>query len=97
MSNKPATDDAKAKRAAAEAADLKRAARLIDGIRERLRVEMSIDLAKLFDALGNRAVCSSCGAQIWWITTKTGSNMPVSGKGVAHWADCPNADIHRRR
>lgn len=80
-----------------EAADLRRAARLIEGIRARLRAEIEIDLSKLFDALGERGTCSSCGAQIWWIKTKNGSNMPVSGSGVSHFSDCPNAPIHRRR
>lgn len=79
------------------AADLRRAARLIEGIRARLRAEIEIDLAKLFDALGDRGNCSSCGAQIWWIRTKNGSSMPVSGSGVSHFSDCPNASIHRRR
>jgi len=53
--------------------------------------------------------CRSCGREIVWMKTKNGKNIPVNaetwepgdelfepGRHVAHFADCPNADQHRR-
>lgn len=55
--------------------------------------------------------CRSCGADVVWTVTATGKHMPLSlktkeaiiedGKVVAytmetHFADCPNADRHRK-
>lgn len=40
--------------------------------------------------------CKSCGAVIFWIKTAAGKSMPVTGAGISHFADCPNADAHRK-
>jgi hypothetical protein len=56
--------------------------------------------------------CRSCPAVIYWIVTDRGARMPVdcepahggepptalsSGRGVSHFATCPNAKLHSRR
>lgn len=41
--------------------------------------------------------CSSCGAPIWWVTTKNGKPAPISVDGLSHFADCRTADQHRRK
>lgn len=54
--------------------------------------------------------CKSCGADIVFLRTVNGKNMPVNadtvepgdvdyehGRHVAHWATCPQASQHRRR
>ena len=57
------------------------------------------------------ANCRSCGAEIIWLKTKAGKNMPVdlphpgaieadtvfdSDRHISHFARCPNADEHRK-
>lgn len=53
------------------------------------------------------STCSSCGAAIAWIVTAGGRRMPISlrtvtlnvlgeREGESHFADCPNADAHRK-
>lgn len=55
------------------------------------------------------SACRSCGAQIVWLKTSKGSNMPVDVVGVkpeetifepqrhvSHFATCPNAAAHRK-
>lgn len=56
------------------------------------------------------AQCRSCGAEVFWITTDAGRQMPVDvnveggrtpgvdadGRGISHFATCPFADEHRR-
>lgn len=55
-------------------------------------------------------LCRSCRAQIVWLKTTTGKNMPTDAASVAeddavfdhtrhksHFATCPNAPQHRRR
>ena len=39
----------------------------------------------------HRASCSGCGADIYWVKTKKGKNMPVDPSGEPHWATCPDA------
>lgn len=55
--------------------------------------------------------CRGCGAVVYWITTPRGKKMPVDtraeggltplpdrdGRGVSHFATCPNAEAFRRR
>jgi hypothetical protein len=54
--------------------------------------------------------CSSCRAQIIWLKTPAGKNMPVDADTVepedteldlsrhkSHFATCPNANQHRKR
>ncbi len=47
-------------------------------------------------AEADRAVCTSCGADIWWVVTAKGKKMPLDGNGEAHWSSCPNASAHRK-
>ena len=57
------------------------------------------------------STCRSCGAEIVWVTTPAGKQMPldphvltvvadggetVRGR-VSHFASCPNAAAHRKR
>ena len=53
--------------------------------------------------------CRSCGADIVWVKTQQGKNMPIdaetdNGDTIfdhnvhrSHFATCPHADQHRRR
>lgn len=54
--------------------------------------------------------CRSCGAQIVWMKTKRGKNIPVDaetanpgervfqyGVHTSHFSTCPNADQHRKK
>ena len=54
--------------------------------------------------------CRSCRARIIWFKTDSGKNMPVDAdtvepeddeldleRHVSHFANCPQADKHRRR
>lgn len=62
-------------------------------------VEQLIDqrMRALFAALGAKAdKCSSCGAVIYFLTTRSGRSMPCTVAGRSHFADCPNAARHRR-
>lgn len=56
------------------------------------------------------AKCRSCGAEIVWLRTKSGNNMPVDAETVdhndymfdpakhrSHFATCPDADEHRTK
>ena len=54
------------------------------------------------------ALCKSCRAPIVWVTTARGTPMPITASsietddkgdhyGTTHFADCPNANSHRRR
>lgn len=69
-------------------------------------------LSKEDPRLIQRAVCSKCGAGIYWLTSKkTGKKMPFDslvqmideagdlGVDLAknHWATCPNADDFRKK
>ena len=55
------------------------------------------------------AICQGCGADIVWLKTNKGKNMPVDassyngeklyehGKHVPHWSTCPKADKFRKK
>lgn len=43
------------------------------------------------------ATCSSCRANVRWITTANGKKMPCDDDGVSHFVTCPNRDQHRKR
>lgn len=44
-----------------------------------------------------QAKCRSCDADIWWMKTSNGKNIPLDVNGTAHFTTCPSADQHRRR
>lgn len=43
-----------------------------------------------------KSSCKSCNADIYWIKTANGKNMPVNPDGSSHFSTCPNADAHRK-
>lgn len=58
------------------------------------------------------ATCRDCDADITWLKTKAGKNMPVNTESLesrddteydankgheAHWSTCPSADNFRRK
>jgi hypothetical protein len=58
--------------------------------------EVENRIRALFNLMGNHPrECKSCGAPIYWITTKAGRRMPITQMGISHFADCPNANQHR--
>jgi len=40
--------------------------------------------------------CRGCGADIYWIKTTRGKNLPLDPDGRAHFSSCPNAEDFRR-
>lgn len=55
-------------------------------------------IVALYRTLGfEESACSSCKKTVWWARTKKGKAIPLTIDGVAHFADCPNADQHRKR
>ncbi len=42
------------------------------------------------------ATCSSCRANIRFVPTATGKQMPVNPDGTSHFIDCQGANRHRR-
>jgi hypothetical protein len=54
------------------------------------------DAAPDFDiSKGTPGKCRGCGAEIYWVETKSGKNMPVNRDGTSHFATCPKADEFR--
>ncbi len=43
------------------------------------------------------SACRGCGADVYWIITKTGKRMPVNGDGTSHFSSCPMAGAFRRK
>jgi hypothetical protein len=41
------------------------------------------------------ARCRSCEADVYWVKTKSGKNMPANADGTSHFSTCPSADQHR--
>jgi hypothetical protein len=41
--------------------------------------------------------CRGCGAQIYWIITPNGKDMPVNADGISHFATCPDAAKFRKQ
>lgn len=37
------------------------------------------------------AACRSCGAEMWWVVTRAGKNMPVNPDDTPHWGTCPES------
>ena len=37
------------------------------------------------------AKCNKCDADIYWVKTKNGKNMPCNADGFSHFETCPNA------
>ena len=43
-------------------------------------------------APGTKAVpCKGCGADIYWMKTKAGKNMPCNADGTSHFETCPKS------
>jgi hypothetical protein len=45
----------------------------------------------LLKNVGDRAVCSGCGAEIYWVHHKNGKRAPYTPAGLNHFVDCPKA------
>lgn len=71
-------------------------------LEERLRMCRQAFL-RLRSLVGNPGTCRSCGAEGYWVTTKSkgprtsGKPMLIDPDGTSHFATCPNAEQHRRR
>lgn len=55
------------------------------------------NLRQLLLRIGDIGTCSSCGARIYWLKHLNGARAPYTESGLIHFADCPNADQHRRK
>jgi len=51
---------------------------------------------KLLPVIGEKGECRGCGAEIYWVHTKNMKKMPVTIKGLSHFADCPQAKDFRK-
>ena len=49
-------------------------------------------IKRLLNWITNMAKCKKCGQEIWFIKTKAGHLMPVTGDGEPHFSNCPAAD-----
>ena len=51
------------------------------------------NLIALLKMVGDPGQCRSCGADVYWVTTKTGKKMPVTPAGIRHmeFVDCPQS------
>lgn len=55
------------------------------------------NIQSLFQTIGaDRGACKSCGATIHWVLTKNGKRAPFTAEALNHFADCPNAQQHRK-
>ncbi len=64
---------------------------------EQLKRERLDRFIALFKVIGAPyGMCKSCGKTIYWITTKAGKQCPYTPEGISHFADCPNANQHRK-
>lgn len=50
----------------------------------------------LMQTVGEPGTCKGCGADIFWIVTKSGKRAPYTALGLNHFADCPKASAFRR-
>jgi hypothetical protein len=57
--------------------------------------ERLTNFEKLLPVIGEKGECRGCGAEIYWVHTKNMKKMPVTIKGLSHFADCPKADQFR--
>lgn len=54
--------------------------------------------ARLLERIGDRGVCRSCNAAVFWVKTKRGKrSIYDADTGVSHFGTCPNAHQHRRK
>lgn len=58
--------------------------------------KLAANILKLLDLIAAPAQCKSCHRKIFWVKVKSGKMMPVNIHGEPHFADCPQADQHRK-
>ena len=71
------------------------AARKAEQVCEELK-QVKTNGKRMLDMIGDRGRCKSCGAEIWWLKSKTGKAMPFTEALVSHFSDCPHANMHRK-
>lgn len=54
-------------------------------------------IAEILKVCGSPAKCKKCGADIWFMTTYKGNQIPYNEDGITHFADCPFADEFRKK
>jgi hypothetical protein len=58
--------------------------------------------ATLLCTVQGNGLCRSCGAEIIWVLTPAGNNMPIDepeeigDKAVSHFSTCPDSDKWRK-
>lgn len=67
----------------------------IEDPREEIR-RLEKNILFVLGHVGDRGVCRSCGAAIFWVRSRGGKPMPLNRDGSSHFADCPNAEAHRK-
>jgi len=74
-----------------------RVIKLLQARKASVEALLQIDHENLLKAIGDLAVCKSCGAPIYWVKTKNGKRMPVNAKRpTSHFATCPQANRWRK-
>lgn len=50
----------------------------------------------LLGLIGDKAVCSGCNAQIYWVKHRNGKRAPYTPAGMNHFLDCKEAARFKR-
>jgi len=53
--------------------------------------DVSQNVRRLLNLIGDRSTCKGCGAEIWWVTHRNGRRAPYTAEALNHFADCPAA------
>jgi len=54
-------------------------------------------LKKMLVIVGRPGRCKGCNQAIYWVTTRRDSLLPYTEEGIAHFADCPDANKFRKK
>jgi hypothetical protein len=59
--------------------------------------ELQKNIAHLLKQIGEPALCSGCGASVWFVRHLNGKRVPYTAAGLNHFADCPAANLFRKK
>jgi len=74
---------------------LKQAKDSYEKLYEELRSRI-MNFEHLLKMIGDKGEYKGCGAEIYWLKSRKGKPMPITIKGINHFADCPKADNFRK-
>lgn len=53
-------------------------------------------IKRLFELIGNQALCKGCDAAIYWVEHRNGKRVPYTSAGVNHFINCSEAARFKR-